>query len=92
MATVSWQRPGRQGQDTERKTGSRELAMCPWQAAVRQGEPLASAKPDTVGKAQLIGTSPPAAAYILCLKRLIKLNGVPDPNLLKQDPTLLSET
>lgn len=46
---------------------------------------LVSAKPDTVGKAQLIGTPQPATAYILCFKRLIKLTGVPDPNLLKQD-------
>lgn len=39
LATITWQLSGRQGQDTKRKTGSRELAMCPWQAAVQQGEP-----------------------------------------------------
>lgn len=53
---------------------------------------LVPAKPETVGKAQLIGKSQPATVYILCFKCLIKFNGVPDPNLLKQDPTLLLET
>lgn len=48
--------------------------MCPWQAACGRVNHLLLAKPETVGKAQLIGKSQPATVHILHFKCLIKSN------------------
>lgn len=66
--------------------------MCPWQAAVQQGEPPRPCQTRNSGESPANWQVTAGSVYILRLKCLIKLNGMPDPNLLKQDPPFLTET
>lgn len=64
--------------------------MCPWQAALLQGEPPHPCQTRNIGESPANWQVAAATVSILCFKRLTELNGMPDPNLLKQDSLLLS--